>query len=130
MNTDNENNKDNTKNGYPSISIDDFTDAIAEVLYRKGYKELVTFDEIAQYALDMKKEDPKVTSFVVSVKKNYDPKNDNDKLIIVQGLLDANNKPISFDGKESESRIIHTKTIDKKFIDVLNGKETKIIKLN
>ena len=44
-------------------------------------------------------------------------------------LLDKDNKPIFLDEKESESRIIHTRTIDKKFIDVLNGSETKIIRI-
>ena len=122
-------NKDKANDGYPSITIDTFTDAVAEVLYRSGYKEIITFDEITQYALDMKKNNPKVVAFVVSVKKNYDPKNENDKLIIIQGLLDAENKPISLNGKESESRIIHTRTIDKKFLNILNGSETKIIKL-
>jgi hypothetical protein len=122
-------NKDKANFEYSSISIDDFTDAVAEMLYRKGYREIVTFDEIAQYAIDAKKTNSKVAAFVVSVKKNYDPRNENDKLVIVQGLLDAENKPISLDGKESESRIIHTRTIDKKFLNVLNGAETKIIKL-
>lgn len=122
-------NKDKANDGYATMSIDVFTDAVAEALYRKGYREVVTFDEIAQYALDAKKAKTEAAAFVVSVKKNYDPRNENDKLIIVQGLLDANNKPISLDGKESESRIIHTRTIDKKFLDVLNGAETKIIKL-
>ncbi len=122
-------NKDKANGGYLSIAIDDFTDAVAEVLYRKGYREIATFDEMVQYALDAKKANPKIAAFVVSVKKNYDPKNENDKLVIVQGWLDVNNKPISLDGKESESRIIHTRTIDEKFLDALNGAETKIIRL-
>lgn len=121
--------RDKTNAGYSPISVDDFTEAVAEVLYRKGYKDIVTFDEIVKYALDVKKVNPKVASFVVSVKKNYDPQNENDKLVIVQGLLDEKNKPISSDGEEAESHIIHTRTIDKKFLSVLNGEEIKIIKL-
>lgn len=121
-------NGNKTNDGYLAVSIEDFTDAVAEVLYRKEYNEIVTFDEIVQYALDAKKVNPKIAAFIVSVKKNYDPQNENDKFIIIQGLLDKKNKPISFDGQESESRIIHTKTIDKKFLNVLDGAETKIIK--
>ena len=117
-------------NIFSSISLDDFTDAVAEVLYRKGYKEIITFKEIVEYAIEAKRNNSKVAAFVISVKKNYDPQSDNDKLIVIQGLLDANNRPISFDGKQSESRIIHTKTIDKKFIEVLNGAETKIVKIS
>lgn len=112
-----------------SATLEDFTDAVAEVLYRKGYKEIVTFDEITKYAIDEKKDNPEVAAFVVSVKKNYDPRNKNDKLVIIQGLLDAKNKPVTLNGKESESRIIHAGTIDKKFMNVLNGAETQIIKL-
>ena len=122
-------NQDKNNKKHLSISIDDFTDAMAEALYRKGYKEIVTFDEVVQYALNEKKNNSKIKAFVISVKKNYDPKNENDKLIIIQGLLDENNRPISADGKESESRIIHTGTIDKKLLDVLNGAETKMVRL-
>lgn len=112
-----------------SISVEDMTEAVAEVIYRKGFCEIVTFKEVADYALEKKKKNSKIAAFVVSVKKNYDPKNENDKYIVIQGLLDKENKPISLNGKESESRIIHTKTIDKKFIDVLDGLETKIIRI-
>ena len=98
------------------------------MLYRKGYKEIVTFDEIVQYAIEERKVNPQIGAFVVSVKKNFDPQNENDKLIIIQGMLDGNSKPLSLDGKESESRIIHTRTIDKKFLDMLNGADTRIIR--
>lgn len=119
----------NGNNNHLPITVDEFTDAMAEVLYRKGYKEIVTFDEIVRIALEEKKRNTYISAFVVSVKKNYDPRNENDKLIIVQGFLDAKNNPITLDGKESESRIIHARTIDKKFMNILNGAETKIIKL-
>jgi hypothetical protein len=120
-------NKGNKRN--LSIFIDDFTDAMAEVLHRKEYRELVTFDEIVHYAMEEKKKDSRIEAFVISVKKNYDPQNENDKLIIIQGFLDKNNRPISLDGKEAESRIVHTRTIDKKLLDILNGAETKMVKL-
>lgn len=120
--------KDKSNVEYPFISLEDIAEGIAEALHRKGYKEIVTFDELAQYAIDAKKVNSEIIAFVISVKKNYDPQNENDKFVIVQGLLGENNKPISLDGKESESRIIHTKTIDKKLLDVLNGAEAKIIK--
>lgn len=112
-----------------SMTLDDFADAVADVMHRKGFKEMVTFKEIADYAIEEKKKNPKISAFVISVKRNYDPKNENDKYIIIQGFLDENRKPITLDGRESESRIIHTKTIDKKFVDVLNGLETRIINL-
>lgn len=119
--------KDEEDKRYSSISANDFADAVAEVVHRRGYREIVTFNEIVQYAHDARKANPEIAAFVISVKKNYDPQNENDKLVIIQGLLDAENKPVSLDGKEAESRIIHTRTIDKRFLDVLNGAETKII---
>lgn len=122
-------NRDKVNKKNLTLNMDLVTDAMAEVLYRKGYKEVVTFDEIVQYALEEQKKISKIRAFVVSVKKNYDPQNENDKFIIIQGLLDENNKPISLDGKETESRIIHTRTIDKKFLDVLNGTESKMVRL-
>ena len=113
----------------PSITIDECADAFAEILYQKTFKEIVTFQEIVEYAISEKKKNYQIASFIISVKKNYDPHNANDKYVVIQGLLDMNNKPITLNGKDSESRIIHTRTIDKKFIDVLNGSETKIIRL-
>ena len=82
-----------------------------------------------EYDHEEKKKDSRIEAFVISVKKNYDPQNENDKLIIIQGFLDKNNRPISLDGKEAESRIVHTRTIDKKLLDILNGAETKMVKL-
>ncbi len=102
---------------------------MAEVLHRKGFREIVTFDEVVQYALEEKKKNAVIGAFVVSVKRNYEPRNENDKFLVIQGLLDGNNRPITSDGKEAESRIIHTGTIDKKFVVVLNGAETKMVKL-
>ena len=61
-----------------SISLDDITEAVAEVIYRKGFSEIVTFKEVADYALEEKKKNPKIAAFLVSVKKNYDPQNEND----------------------------------------------------
>lgn len=113
---------------YSSISLNDLTDAVVEVLCRKEYKEVATFDEIVEYAVEAKRKNHRISAFIISVKRNYDSRNDNDKLIIIQGLLDSNNKPISHNGIEAESRIIHARTIDKKFIDVLNGEETKIVR--
>lgn len=118
---------DNSRTHDSSFFVDDLLDAISEVMHVKNFKEIVTFEEIYQYAYEQKKDNPKVAAFIVSVKKNYDPKNDRDRLIIVQGLLDYNKKPISLNGKEAESRIIHTGNIDRRFIDVLNGSDTTIV---
>ncbi len=118
-------------NNRSSVSdfIEDLTDAVADVLYKKSFKEIVTYDEVVRYVLEAKKQNPYIVSYLASVKKNYDPQNENDKFIVIIGLLDGMNKPISLNGKDAESLIIHTKTIDRKFIDILNGDETKIIKL-
>lgn len=121
----------NEDNGllFSNITLDDITEAVADVVYRKGFKELVTFKEIVDYAKEEKIKNPRISSFVISVKRNYDPQNENDKLVIIQGFLDENRKTISVNGKDAESRIIHTRTIDKQFIEVLNGLETRIVKL-
>lgn len=110
-------------------AVDDVTEAIADVWHRKRYRDIVSFDEILQYAYDEQKKYAQIEAFVISVKKNYDPQNENDQFIIIQALLAGDNQPISFDGEEAESRMIHTRTIDKKFLDMLDGAETKIFKL-
>lgn len=117
------------KRNMASAALDEFADAVAEVLHRRSYKEIVTFKEIADYAIAEREKNRNISSFVISVKKNPDPQSENDQYVVIQGFLDNNNKPITLNGKEAESRIMHAKTIDRKFVDVLNGAETRIIKL-
>jgi hypothetical protein len=90
--------------------------------------DVVTLDRCFAYLAKAKIQYPQAVGFVLSVKKNLEPVNDSDKLLIVQALIDGNNKPITLDGKTGISCIRHAKTIDGKMIDFLNGSETKIFK--
>lgn len=103
-------------------------DAIAEMKYQESYLPILTLKECIQYFKD---ESQKIAStavaegFVLSIKKNYDPRNENDRFIVIQALLNANQKPIVVNG-ETVSRTLHTKTIDEALIRAMDGNETRV----
>ncbi len=105
------------------------TDALAEQRYQRGFLQVVTLEDCIRYYKEEsgKLQGMSVAGFVLSVRKNLDPRNENDNYIVVQGLVDAQNKPITVNG-ESVSRIMHTRTIDDALIKALNGKESGIFK--
>ncbi|MBO4897681.1 MAG: hypothetical protein J5590_05230 [Clostridia bacterium] len=109
------------------IKLDDVIDAIAEAIKQKEYKEVYTYDECISFYKTCESAHPLVSGFVLSVKKNYEPKNDNDKLIIIQGMIDSQKKPVKDNNGESLSKIEHAGTIDKELLTWLDGKETKIM---
>lgn len=104
-------------------------DALAEHQYQRGFLEVVTLKDCVQY---YKEEAGKLrgaaAGFILSVRKNPDSRNENDNYIVVQGLVDKRNKPVTVNG-ESVSRIMHTRTIDDALIKALNGKESGIFRV-
>lgn len=105
-------------------------DALAEQQYQRGFLQVVTLKDCIRY---YKEETSKIrgavaAGFVLSVRKNLDPRNENDNYVVVQGLVDGQNKPITVNG-ESVSRIMHTRTIDDALIKALNGKESGIFRV-
>lgn len=111
------------------IKLDDVIDAIAEVIKQKDYKEIYTFDECVNFYKMCERAYPSVSGFVLSVKKNYEPKNNNDNLIIIQAMIDSQKQPVKDNLGESLSKIEHARTIDKKLLTWLEGKETKIMQV-
>lgn len=103
---------------------------IAEVKYSQSFKEQVTFKECVEFCMEGKRRYPDVEGFIVSVQKNYDPRNENDALIIVQSLLNGQGKPVSTNGEDTVSRVLHTKTIDEDLARFLDGADKKICMIN
>lgn len=106
------------------------TEALSEQQYQRGFLQVVTLKDCIRYYKEeaIKLQGASVAGFVLSVVKNLDPRNENDNYIVVQGLVDAQKKPIMVNG-ESVSRIMHTRTIDDELIRALNGKESCIFKV-
>ena len=105
-------------------------DAMAEQQYQRGFLQVLTLkDCIHFYKEEAKKLKGTVAAgFILSVRKNLDPRNENDCFVAVQGLIDEQNKPITVNG-ESVSRIIHTRTIDDALIQALNNTESVIFRV-
>lgn len=102
-------------------------DAITEHRYQQNFLQIVTLSDCIRYYKEEAGKLPYMAAagFVLSVRKNLDPRNENDNYIVVQGLVDRWDRPITVNG-ESISRVMHTKTIDDDLIKALNGKETMI----
>jgi len=106
--------------------LDILTEAMAEKKYQDSFLPIVTLADCIQYfKTEATKFYGNAAGFVLSVRKNIDPRNENDQFLVVQALIDNMHKPILSNG-ESVSRILHTKTIDVPLIQALKGKETGI----
>lgn len=115
--------------GEKNIKLDDVIDAIAEAIKQRAYKEVYTYNDCVLFYKMCKRRYPSVNGFVLSVKRNYDPKNDKDQYIIIQAMLDAQRKPAKDYNGDSLSKIEHAKTIDKELLIWLDGKDTKIMQM-
>ena len=109
--------------------LSEFTEAMAEHQYQRGFLPIVTLKDCISYYHEEARQLEGITAagFILSVRKNLDPRNENDNYVIVQGLVDGRNKPITVNG-ESVSRIMHTRTIDDALIKALDGKESGIFR--
>ncbi len=110
--------------------LNSLAEGIAEIKYEESFKDVVTLKECVDFCVRNKCQYPNICGFVISVQKNFDPRNENDALIIVQGLLDEQRNPVSVDGINAISQVIHTKTIDMDFISFLDGTNKKIYMIN
>ena len=110
--------------------LSNLVDAWAEHQYQCSFLPVVGLKDCIQYFKEEagKLQGAKAAGFVLSVRKNPDPRNENDNYIVVQGLVDSQNKPVVVNG-ESVSRITHTRTIDDALIKALNGKKSGIFRV-
>lgn len=108
----------------------ELTDALAEQEYQLGFSQILTLKDCIRYYREEadKLQGASAVGFILSVRKNLDPRNENDNYVVVQGLVDAKNKPVMMNG-ESVSRIVHTRTIDDALIKALNGKDSGIFRV-
>lgn len=62
---------------------------------------------------------PIATGFILSVKENLQSKNENEKYVIIQGLVDDQDKPIKQDDENAIGRKIYAANIDEKRLNIL-----------
>lgn len=116
---------DDAKNKFVSFG-DEFADKVVTSMEEKMYEEKFCFDSCIKFYKEQKNKIPTVAGFVLSVKKNDKYPSAIGKYIIIQGLIDQNDNPISLDGKESVSRTIRADDVDEKTITYLDGDTTRI----
>lgn len=110
--------------------ISGIANALTEHRYQMGFLQIVRLSDCINYYKEEagKLQGDAAAGFILSVRRNLDPRNENDNYIVVQGLVNRRNEPIAVNG-ESISRIMHTRTIDDDLIKALNGQETMIFSL-
>lgn len=117
---------------YFDKAVDALAEGVAKRIETESFDKnclpVITFDACTKWASDMKKEYPQADGFLVSVKENPDPRNENDKICVVIAICDAQHKAISPDGEKAISTVMHGKTIDEKFLDTLNGRQAMVCK--
>lgn len=115
------------------MAMNRFTDQVADEIVAsmedKMYEEKFCFDSCIKFCNENKVKYPNVAGFVLSVKKNCKYPETRGKYIIIQGLVDKNDKPVSADGKNSISRTIRADDVDEKTITYLDGDTTRIFTL-
>lgn len=113
--------------------FDDYADKKADEIIERDFKKsclpVITFDRCLQWAGDMQKKYPQSVGFLIAVKDNPDPRNENDKVCVTVGMVDDKNKVITLDGVNAISTIFHGKTVDEKMLDNLNGKQVAVFRL-
>lgn len=114
-------------NGKLEAKVSELFDNIAQLCRGTVVKEKVCLEDCLEFYQECKKENSAVAGFVLCVKKNEDPQSEDDNLIIMQGMIDAENRPIAIRG-QSMSQQLHAKTVDQKIINLLDGEDIKIIK--
>ena len=111
------------------ILVDVFKNAetMLELDENKVDKETIfQFDSCIEFYKRYKKEMPIATGFILSVKENLQSKNENEKYVIIQGLVDDQDKPIKQDDENAIGRKIYAANIDEKTVKYLDGDDTKI----
>ena len=110
-----------------SIVVHTIADDIANAESQEPFLGILTWQDCKEWFLSCcdKNKNQAIGGFIISIKENKTPKNDNDRFNVLQALIDINKKPIVVNG-ETVSRIIHTRTMDDALIRVMNGNEKQI----
>lgn len=116
--------------------LDRFTDNLAEKVaecweqetYQKNCLPVVKFDDCVSWAKRMRELFQQSAGFIINVKNNSVPKNENDLIVVTVAMLDINQQPVAYDNDSGVSTCMHGKTIDEKLLNVLNGTNSIMLK--
>lgn len=111
---------------------DNLTEKVADYLeqetYQKNCLPVVRLDDCVAWAKRMRESFQQSAGFIINVKNNPAPKNENDLIIVTVAMLDTNRQPVICDNNNSASTLMHGKTIDEKLMNMLNGTDSIMLK--
>ncbi len=111
---------------------DNLTEKVADYLeqetYQKNCLPVVRLDDCVAWAKRMRELFQQSAGFIINVKNNPAPKNENDLIIVTVAMLDTNRQPVIYDNNNSASTLMHGKTIDEKLMNMLNGTDSIMLK--
>lgn len=107
---------------------DNLTEKVADYLeqetYQKNFLPVVRLDDCVAWAKRMRESFQQSAGFIINVKNNPAPKNENDLIIVTVAMLDTNRQPVIYDNNNGVSTLMHGKTIDEKLLNMLNGTDS------
>ena len=83
---------------------------IEQETYSKKCVPLIKLQSCLEWAKKWQQKFPQSKGFLISVKKNPLPKNENDILIITLAMLDEQNQPVHYDSDKSVSTLKYGRT--------------------
>lgn len=111
---------------------DNLTEKVADFLeqetYQKNCLPVVRLDDCVAWAKRMRESFQQSAGFIINVKNNPAPKNENDLIIVTVAMLDTNRQPVIYDNNNGVSTLMHGKTIDEKLMNMLNGTDSIMLK--
>ena len=111
---------------------DNLTEKVADCLeqetYQKNCLPVVRLDDCVAWAKRMRELFQQSAGFIINVKNNPVPKNENDLIIVTVAMLDANRQPVIYDNNNGVSTLMHGRTIDEKLLNMLNGTDSIMLK--
>lgn len=109
-------------------SAEKIADVVEKETYQRNCLPVVTLQFCITWAKKMRERFPKSAGFLIAVKSNPTPKNENDRFVVTLAMLDVYNQPISYGTDKGVSTLVYGKTIDQGLLNLLNGNESVLCK--
>ena len=98
-------------------------DKIASCIIKEEHEEVINLDFCVALIKQEYLQYPQIKYFVLSVKQNEEPEDENDNFIVTIRFLNEQRRAFIVDGSVDEY-VLHTGKIDSSITDFMDGKET------
>ncbi len=96
--------------------------------FPQKYLSVITLKSCLNWVKEMRTKFPQSMGFLISIKDNPSPRNENDVLILTLAMVDGQNQPVHYDASNGVSTLVHGKTVDADMLNLLDGNDSMICK--